>query len=239
MAEKNQILEEQRKAREEFLKLKKMQNGEIDAGPKPSEIAIVPKTPKEKMQNFWFQYKWHTIGITALVIILAVFVTQCVTKEKYDMEIVCFTYTPVMDQQLNNAEKYFEEKISDLDGDGKVNLALVNCSISDSNENSQYRNTVLTKMQAIIASDEKALLFIVDEKAKEYFKNAFKGTEFFETEPINLSQEFYSETESEDFVSLPEGLQIACRKVEGTILEGEENVKKIYNEAQKVLEQIK
>ena len=57
---KNDIIEEQRRARAEFLRLKKMQSGEIDAGPKPSEVAIVPKTPKEKWDNFWFQYKCFT-----------------------------------------------------------------------------------------------------------------------------------------------------------------------------------
>ena len=35
---KNEILEEQRRAREEFLELKKMQSGEMKAPPKPSEV---------------------------------------------------------------------------------------------------------------------------------------------------------------------------------------------------------
>ena len=51
---KNEILEEQRRAREEFLELKKMQSGEMKAPPKPSEVAIVPKTPKENGIIFGF-----------------------------------------------------------------------------------------------------------------------------------------------------------------------------------------
>ena len=53
MADKksNDILEEQRRAREEFLKLKKMQQGELEAGPKPSEVAVAPKTAKEKAEQ--------------------------------------------------------------------------------------------------------------------------------------------------------------------------------------------
>ena len=48
---KNEIIEEQRRAREEFLRLKRMQSGEIKADPKPSEVALLPKTPKEKIAN--------------------------------------------------------------------------------------------------------------------------------------------------------------------------------------------
>ena len=61
MAEKktNEILEAQRKARQDFLDLKKMQSGEITPPPKPSEEAVLPKTGKDKAKNFWFHYKWH------------------------------------------------------------------------------------------------------------------------------------------------------------------------------------
>ena len=94
---KNEILEEQRRAREEFLELKKMQSGEMKAPPKPSEVAIVPKTPKEKWDNFWFQYKWHVTAIVAVTVILAVLITQCATRTKYDLEVVYFTYTAALD----------------------------------------------------------------------------------------------------------------------------------------------
>ena len=55
MADKrNDIVEEQRKARQEFLKLKQMQNRDIEPEAKPSEIGIIPTTPTEKCQNFCF-----------------------------------------------------------------------------------------------------------------------------------------------------------------------------------------
>ena len=48
MSEKdtNEILEEQRRARQEFLELKKMQSGEMAAPPKPSEV-LFPKRPRK------------------------------------------------------------------------------------------------------------------------------------------------------------------------------------------------
>ena len=62
-----------------------MQSGEMAAPPKPSEIAIVPKTPKEKLDNFWFQYKWYVVAVTAITVVLAVLITQCATRTKYDL----------------------------------------------------------------------------------------------------------------------------------------------------------
>lgn len=240
MSDKNDILEEQRKAREEFLKLKKMQQGEIDAGPKPSEVAIVPKTPKEKAANFWFQYKWHTIGIVAAVIVLAVLIAQCVSRPVYDMELVYFTYSPILDEQTTQIAEYFEEFAEDLDGNGEVNVQVINCSMSDSSYDVQYRNTMLTKLQSLIAADEKALLFITDKKSIKYFDNiASESGGLFEEEPLLLGEDFYKATKNENFGALPEGLQISERKVNDTVLESKKEVKKYYKEATRIMEILK
>ncbi len=239
MADKNDILEEQRRAREEFLKLKKMQKGELDAGPKPSEVAIVPKTFKEKLDNFWFQYKWHTIGIVATLIVLTVLVAQCTTKPKYDLSVVYFSYTPVMDNQLTSVADYIGKFASDLDGNGEVNISIVNCSLSNKSGDFQYRNTVLTKMQALIATDEKTLIFITDNESIKYFENIFPDGGFFEAETIELGDNFYNATTDSKLGKLPDGLQISCRKISNTILAEKKDVKRYFDESNKVLEGIK
>ncbi len=216
-----------------------MQQGEIDAGPKPSEVAIVPKTPKEKWDNFWFQYKWHTIGIVATLIVLSVLIAQCATKPKYDMEVVYFTYSPVMDTQLDKVEDYIEQFASDMDGNGEVNVTVVNCSVSQKSADVQYRNTILTKLQALIAADEKALLFITDKESMKYFDTISKSGEMFEGEPYVLDEEFYKQTTSSDTGELPKGLQISCRRISDTMLEEKKETKRYYKEAIKVIEGIK
>lgn len=240
MSEKNEILEEQRRAREEFLKLKKMQHGEMDAGPKPSEVAIVPKTPKEKAANFWFQYKWHTIGILLSLVILTVLVAQCATRPKYDLEVVYFTYTPVLDNQTEKIGEYIENFAEDINGDGEINVQVVNCSVSDTSTDIQYRNTMLTKVQSLIAADEKALLYITDEKSIEYFNNiASDSGGLFEGEPYAFGEEFYEATATEELGSLPEGLQISCRRVADTVLEAKNDTVKYYDEANRILKALK
>lgn len=239
MSDKNEILEEQRRAREEFLRLKKMQQGELDAGPKPSEVAIVPKTPKEKWDNFWFQYKWHTIGIVVSVLVLAVLITQCATKPKYDLEIVYFTYNAVLDDQTAEIEKYFEKTASDLDGNGEVNVQVINCSISSTSNDIQYRNTVYSKVQSLIVADEKAMLFITDEASIKYFDNiSSENGGMFDGEPYKLGDDFYQSTKSEKWGSLPEGLQISKRRIENTVLAEKKQTKLYYDEASRILSEL-
>ena len=116
MAEKktNEILEEQRRARQEFLNLKKMQQGQMYAGPKPSETATVFNTPKEKFKHFWEYSKWYVIFGTLLTALIAFLVVQCATKTEYDLKVVYFTYDTVLDEQLKPVEKYLSKYGKDL-----------------------------------------------------------------------------------------------------------------------------
>ena len=235
---KNEILEEQRKARQEFLELKKMQNGEMKAPPKPSEIAIVPKTPKEKWNNFWFQYKWHVIAITAITVVLAVLITQCATRTKYDPEVVYFTYTAVLDEQTQAVADYIKQYASDTNGDGEINVQIINCSYSNSSGDTQYRYTMMTKLQALIAGDQNALLYITDSESYKYLDGLSEDS-IFEDEPYKFGEDFYTATESENLGKLPEGLQISCRRVSDTVLEDKKDVDTAYKTAKSVLNGIR
>lgn len=235
---KNEILEEQRKARQEFLELKKMQNGEMKAPPKPSEIAIVPKTPKEKWNNFWFQYKWHVIAITAITVVLAVLITQCATRTKYDLEVVYFTYTAVLDEQTQAVADYIKQFASDTNGDGEINVQIINCSYSNSSGDTQYRYTMMTKLQALIAGDQNALLYITDSESYKYLDGLSEDS-IFKDEPYKFGEDFYTATESENLGKLPEGLQISCRRVSDTVLEDKKDVDASYKTAKAVLDGIR
>lgn len=237
--ETNEILEEQRRARQEFLELKKMQSGEMEAPPKPSEVAIVPKTPKEKWDNFWFQYKWYVVAITAVTVVLAVLITQCATRTKYDMEVVYFTYTAALDEQTNAVAKYIAGYAEDVNGDGEINIQVVNCSFNGKSGDTQYRYTMMTKLQAMIAGDQNAMLFITDEDSYKYLADLSNGEGLFDGEPFMLGEEFYKATETDSYGKLPEGLRIACRRVSDTVLESKKGSADAYTNAEKTLEAIK
>lgn len=233
----SETLSQRKQAQKEFLELKKMQSGEMAPPPKPSEVAIMPKNFREKMQNYWYHFRWRIVVIVSIVALMAVLICQCATKTKWDMNIVYFTYTPVLDEQTRLIADYFEGICEDINGDGKVNITVSNCSIPKDNSNVQYKNTILTKLQALISAEPNALLFITDSESISYFDaEALEG--FFITDQIKLDEEFYNATESEAFGKLPEGLQIACRKVEGTFIEKHKDVEKVYKECTEILEKL-
>lgn len=241
MAEKktNEILEEQRRARQEFLELKKMQSGEMKAPPKPSEVAIVPKTPKEKWDNFWFQYKWYVVAIVATVAVLAVLIAQCATKTEYDLKAVYFTYTTALDAQTEGIADNLKKYAEDTNGDGEINVQVVNVSFSNTTGDSQYRYTMLSKLQAMLAGDENAMLYITDSETYEYINSLTESGAFLEGEPLKFSEEFYTATESEQFGRLPEGLQISCRRISETTMQNKKQAAKAYESAKKFLEKLK
>ncbi|MBE6727937.1 MAG: hypothetical protein E7562_04730 [Ruminococcaceae bacterium] len=236
----NPIIAEQRRAREEFLKLKKMQSGEIPTEPKPSEVAVKPKTLGEKLKNIWYHDKYFIIGGLLTCIIIIIMVAQCVKKVDPDLQIVVFTYDTVSDASCEKISEFAQKHCEDINGDGKVKVQIVNCSFSNELGDLQYRNTLLQKMQGIIVAEENALLFITDDESIKYFSaadSALNGV--FDTEPLPLNEAFYEACKIKsdnplDF-ELKEGLSISCRKLEGTLLEGKDNSGKYIKNSNAIL----
>lgn len=241
MAEKkkNDIIEDQRRARQEFINLKKMQQGEMYAGPKPSETATVLKTPKDKFLNFWHYSKWYVLGVIASIVLIVFMVAQCATKPVYDMKVVYFTYTPALDDQTTSISDYLKKYCEDVNGDGEVNIQIINCSVSNESNNINIRNAAYQKLQAVIVAEESAMLFITDSKSATYFDNMSSETKFFDSNTAVLTEEFYAATESEAFGKLPEGLSISCRNIGGTIMDKKDEASKYYDAAQNIINSIK
>ncbi len=232
----NDILKEQRKARQDFLDLKKMQHGVMSPGPKPSEIAITPQTFEEKRKNFWFHYKWHTIGIAFLVIAITVMMVQCISREKSDLQVVYFTYDVCLETQVEKVEKYLEKYVTDIDGDGKVNVKIVNCSFAQDGE-IQFRNDTLTKVQTQIIGNKQALLYIMDQQAYEYLNGVVEEGVFLEE--VKFSESFFKATETKEYGRLPKGLGIYLRRLKGTVFENDTEAKLIHKESKSIIDKIK
>lgn len=241
MSEKNtsDTLEQQRRSREEYIKLKKMQSGELETGPKPSEEAVILRTPWEKFKNYWYHNKLFLILGALAVIAAVVLVVQLVNKPRYDYEIIYFSYRQVMDEQLKPVQEYFEDIGNDLNGDGVVKISIINCSFQNNNLGSSYRNQVLTKLQAIVTADRKAMLFITDEKSIEFFDDLETTVDLFECDPVPLDAEFYEETKDPQMGYLTRGLQVSYRRLKGTTIENAKDADMYYEEAKKVYDALK
>lgn len=242
MAEKkkySETLEQRKKAQREFLELKKMQQGAIEAPLKPSEEAIEPKTFGEKVANFWFHYKVHMIFIVFFAVVIAFGVAQCLGRETYDARVVMYTQDYYTDTQMDVISDYLTPYFTDVDRDGEVEVQVINCSYNDEDTyDFDYVQSLATKLQAVIANEGDVQLFIVDEVKKQQLNSiSNEGLEFFVDEAA-LPDDFYEAVKSGDF-EVPENLIIGRRIVSGTLIENKKNIDTYVSQAESVLEQIK
>lgn len=138
------------------------------------QILLKPNTFREKFENYWYHYKWHTIiGLFLLIMVLVGF-TQCSTKENPDYKIMlCFDkYIP--DGIVPEIETYFEQYAEDINGDGKVIVHVVDTSTGISGE---LQKSQSAKMMSELQLGE-VMLFITDDV---YFDRLnVEGREVFE-----------------------------------------------------------
>ena len=243
MAKKKEsdTLRQRRVAQQEFLRLKKMQNGEMDAGPKPSEIYEAPKTIGEKLKNIWYHDKLAIVIIGVIIAFIAFLCVQCSTKTEYDISVVVFTHRITGDVNCEKMGEYLKPYCKDINNDGEININVYNCTIEESQGNTDHSFTTRYNLNTVIFDDANALLFITDDSSYKDLNSITKDYPFLEGEPIEFQDDFYDFCkEADNLFTTPEGLQISCRTIdESAIIAGDENIDLYYEHAQSILKGLK
>ena len=224
----NNFLEEQRKRQRELVAARKArQNPDAvlpvtDTAPEKVELTF-----SQKMVNFWFYNKWFVLGGLFLALTLGIAVHQCATREKFDTEVVLLTYESYTGGQLDAIERQLEQYGVDINGDGEVNVQIIDCSYTE-NESIDLQNAKRQKLTANLASNENALLFLTSEETFKYLEDSY-GTFFVDLnlpdndgKSIVLPESFYTavDAESENGFTLPRGLRIARRRADQSTVIG-------------------
>lgn len=235
MAKKSETLTQRAKAQRDLIELKKMQAGEIEPGPKPSEEAIVPKTVKEKVANFFYHYKFVVMLGTFLSVVAVILIVNLVTRVDYDSKIVVFSYNPSYSYFNSKIAEYFETVYPDVNENGKVDIATIDCSV-DPKDTSELKTGKLTKLNAMLSVESDALIYLVDEESVKHFENL--GVSLFKEENmVLLGQDFYDFIEVEDSGVPGTKLYAAMRETNGTMLEGKN--KEAFDAASAVLKTLR
>ncbi len=236
---KSDTLEQRKKAQKEFLELKKMQSGETAPPPKPSEEAIKPVTLRDKLSNFWFHYKVHTVLVLFLAVVIAICVSQCATRTEYDGKIILHTNKYYTSEQIGVLEEYFKPYFTDITGNGVVEIAVIDCSFNtEGTFDSSYVAGLSTRLQSSIAQDETAQLFIVDDVCHERLNSLSENFSEFFIEYIPLPEGAYAAAEADEF-TLPEGCVIGRRIIKDTTIERKKDIEKYERQAIEILEKLK
>lgn len=79
------------------------------------------------LENFWYHYKWHTIGVVALVTVVLVCTLQMCSKEEHDVRVVYSGSAYLTESEAASMAEIFEYVMpSDFDGDGERSAAVSN-----------------------------------------------------------------------------------------------------------------
>lgn len=205
--------------------------------------SIVPKTGKEKRENWWFYHKVHLIvGILATVCV-AMIVASFVNRENPDYTISMMTSYTMPSDLLADVEAHLERFADDRNGDGKVIVSIVSYEFPQTQE-SEYDAGILQASFvkfAADATDGESIIFMYDDASYAYLNNndmseffgPFDGTDnsYYLWSDVpglrSISIDRYGATEGvseENVRSVLGKLKVAVRTADGTAFNKEEKM---------------
>lgn len=121
------------------------------------------KFTKEWWSYFWMYYKWHTIVIAVIAILVATTISQCVTSEKYDLTITYLGDKYFSDEEEEAFVNGLEPFIEDSDGNGENNIYFSELTIDERSGNEQMNMTMSMKHDLQI-TDEDTYIYIYNKE---------------------------------------------------------------------------
>ena len=172
---KDAYIDPQQKELRELIELKKLQQ---QAAEHPEEVReeltkeekIVPKTFKEKWNNYWYHYKGATWGTVIVVVLISWMIKDIFFGPEYDLTVTSATKYALsaLNSELTEDLTAYAE---DYNGDGKTDITfdeiMVSFSADDENTDMQTNAINMQKLMAVFAGGED-LLFIMDQDAYDY-----------------------------------------------------------------------
>ena len=124
------------------------------------------KFTKEWWPYFWLYYKWHTVAVLFVMMLVAIGISDCARKEKYDLRLTYLGRTYYDIQLWDETEKLLEEDIKDADGYAEKNIGLTDLVIAEGNEYGEQNYASYLKHD-ISFSEDLSYVYIYDSKELE------------------------------------------------------------------------
>lgn len=124
------------------------------------------KFTKEWWPYFWLYYKWHTVAVLFVMMLVAIGISDCARKEKYDLRLTYLGRTYYDIQLWDETEKLLEEDIKDADGNGEKNIGMTDLVIAEGNEYGEQNYASYLKHDMSF-SEDLSYVYIYDSKELE------------------------------------------------------------------------
>lgn len=119
---------------------------------------------KEWWPYFWMYYKWGILGILFVSTIVGFTIKDCVTREKYDLEIVYMGRNTFPDEALDSVEEALREHIEDADNNKEKSILFLQMHVSDLQEYLEMSFALRTKRDFEMSDNRYAYMYIYDLK---------------------------------------------------------------------------
>ena len=136
------------------------------------KYGTIPKRfTKAWWEYFWEYYKIHTIVIAFIIIAVAITVYQVKTTPKYDLNLSYAGEMYLSDEMVSAIQDKLSEVIDDLDRNGEKKTGINQCVFTENDEDLQFTQAMITKLQLEFVTDESMLCDFSEDKAKYLFEN--------------------------------------------------------------------
>jgi len=127
------------------------------------KYGTVPKKfTKEWWSWYWMYYKWHTLGLIFVLVLVGLTVFDIMTAEKYDLTLTYAGKDYYAEDICEKVEKKISPLCDDLDGNGKRSLYFSALHYDPETNDPEYIQAQRLKIDMAISEDE-TYLFIMDE----------------------------------------------------------------------------
>ncbi len=196
---------------------------------KKTEETPPPQTPRQKWENYWYHYKWLTIGLLFLLVLVIAFTVQALSRNEPDYTILIATEDPHDNYTLAPMERLLEKYGRDLDGDGEVEVRVIPCNLG-AKEYATASDQVLNYqiLQTHLVSGD-VMLFAFEQKYFNWFMGEMSESKTNFLTPLGVegdgvSEDGYRWSWAEDprikgnavFSSLPPDMEFGVRVAAGT-----------------------
>lgn len=164
---KSRSVEEQQRLQRELIELKR-QKQQFESNPEEYKnkggTAEIVLTKKQKLSNFWYYGRNTVIALVIIAVLIAVCVVQCTGRTEYDCTVVLYMKRTALPEMIENVATVMEKYCPDYNGDGEVNVLVVDCAIPDEERMLENGLAGSTRLMGQFAS-EKAIIYIADKEA--------------------------------------------------------------------------
>ncbi len=164
-------LQKYNKERQEMIEARR-QKAEGRMSEASAAVCIKPQTPKEKISNFWYHYKWFVIVGIALAVVITVFIVQVLNRPSFDVSVVVASET-----SLEGLEPLFQpgfESIAeDYDQNGKLqaDVSIFKLGAAEGqNVSPQIGQMNYAKLTGRV-TNRKDFIFLLDEVGYDFLTN--------------------------------------------------------------------